>query len=148
LTLQRERITRLSGVTSSPGFDDAVPERASFWTHTCEGAVRHAAHIKASLLGPTLTLPLADGRPALGTWQGIYLCEHRKHGGATFDCRDRLGAKPERYMPAAAQRERAAGSSLAYTYLAQTGGRFLPQNAVAPLLCVPRTRRSAPRSRR
>jgi secondary thiamine-phosphate synthase enzyme len=39
------------------------------------------AHIKASLLGPSLTLPVRDGRLALGTWQGIYLCEHRDHGG-------------------------------------------------------------------
>jgi secondary thiamine-phosphate synthase enzyme len=39
------------------------------------------AHIKASVLGPSLTLPIAGGRPALGTWQGIYLCEHRDRGG-------------------------------------------------------------------
>jgi secondary thiamine-phosphate synthase enzyme len=62
-------------------FDDAVPERTLFWTHTLEGADDMPAHVKASLLGPTLTLPLANGRPALGTWQGIYLCEHREHGG-------------------------------------------------------------------
>jgi secondary thiamine-phosphate synthase enzyme len=40
------------------------------------------AHIKASLLGATLTLPVGGGRLALGTWQGIYLCEHRDHGGS------------------------------------------------------------------
>ena len=40
------------------------------------------AHIKAALLGPSLTLPVSGGRPALGTWQGIYLCEHRDRGGA------------------------------------------------------------------
>ncbi len=62
-------------------FTDAVPERAPYWTHTLEGHDDMPAHIKASLLGPTLTLPLANGRPALGTWQGIYLCEHRDHGG-------------------------------------------------------------------
>ncbi len=62
-------------------FNEAVPERASLWTHTLEGADDMPAHIKASLLGPTLTLPLSGGRPALGTWQGIYLCEHRDHGG-------------------------------------------------------------------
>jgi secondary thiamine-phosphate synthase enzyme len=62
-------------------FDDAVPERAPFWTHTVEGPDDMPAHIKASLLGPALTLPVAQGRPALGTWQGIYLCEHREHGG-------------------------------------------------------------------
>ncbi len=62
-------------------FDDAVPERAPFWTHTSEGVDDMPAHIKASLLGPTLMLPIAQGHPALGTWQGIYLCEHRRHGG-------------------------------------------------------------------
>jgi len=62
-------------------FDDAVPERAGFWSHTLEGDDDMPAHIKASLLGATLTLPLAGGRLALGTWQGIYLCEHRDHGG-------------------------------------------------------------------
>jgi secondary thiamine-phosphate synthase enzyme len=62
-------------------FNDAVPERAGFWTHTLEGPDDMPAHIKSSLLGPSLSLPLAGGRPALGTWQGIYLCEHREHGG-------------------------------------------------------------------
>ena len=62
-------------------FDDAVAEDAPYWTHTVEGADDMPAHIKASLLGPSLTLPVRDGRFALGTWQGIYLCEHRDHGG-------------------------------------------------------------------
>jgi len=62
-------------------FNQAVPERAPYWTHTLEGDDDMPAHIKASLLGPTLTLPVAGGRLALGTWQGIYLCEHRNHGG-------------------------------------------------------------------
>ncbi|HEV2819271.1 MAG TPA: secondary thiamine-phosphate synthase enzyme YjbQ [Solirubrobacteraceae bacterium] len=62
-------------------FDDAVPQDFS-WTHTLEGADDMPAHVKASLLGPSLTLPVSDGRFALGTWQGIYLCEHRDHGGA------------------------------------------------------------------
>jgi secondary thiamine-phosphate synthase enzyme len=62
-------------------FDRAVPEEAPYWTHTLEGADDMPAHIKAALLGPSLTLPIGDGRPALGTWQGIYLCEHRDHGG-------------------------------------------------------------------
>ncbi len=62
-------------------FSRAVPEGADYWTHTLEGDDDMPAHIKASLLGPTLTLPVAGGRPALGTWQGIYLCEHRDHGG-------------------------------------------------------------------
>ncbi len=62
-------------------FANAVPEHAPFWTHTLEGPDDMPAHIKSALLGSTLTLPVADGRPALGTWQGIYLCEFREHGG-------------------------------------------------------------------
>lgn len=63
-------------------FGDAVPEHSALWTHTLEGSDDMPAHIKASLLGPSLTLPISRGRLALGTWQGIYLCEHRDHGGA------------------------------------------------------------------
>ena len=63
-------------------FDDAVREDAPFWTHTIEGPDDMPAHIKASLLGPSLSLPVSGGRLALGTWQGIYLCEHRDRGGA------------------------------------------------------------------
>ncbi|MEA2124175.1 MAG: hypothetical protein QOI80_957 [Solirubrobacteraceae bacterium] len=63
-------------------FDDAVAEDAAYWTHTSEGPDDMPAHIKASLLGPSLTLPVAGGRLALGTWQGIYLCEHRDRGGS------------------------------------------------------------------
>jgi secondary thiamine-phosphate synthase enzyme len=62
-------------------FNEAVPDGARYWTHTLEGDDDMPAHIKASLLGPTLTLPVSDGRPLLGTWQGIYLGEHRDHGG-------------------------------------------------------------------
>ena len=62
-------------------FDDAVPEDAPYWTHTTEGPDDMPAHVKASLMGPSLTLPVRDGRLALGTWQGIYLCEHRDRGG-------------------------------------------------------------------
>ena len=63
-------------------FDAAVPERSPLWTHTLEGPDDMPAHIKAALLGPSLSLPIASGRLALGTWQGIYLCEHRDAGGA------------------------------------------------------------------
>ena len=59
----------------------AVPEDFA-WTHTLEGADDMPAHVKASLMGPSLTLPVADGHLALGTWQGIYLCEHRDRGGS------------------------------------------------------------------
>jgi secondary thiamine-phosphate synthase enzyme len=63
-------------------FDEVVPERAPHWSHTLEGPDDMPAHIKAALLGPSLTLPVSRGRLALGTWQGIYLCEHRNRGGA------------------------------------------------------------------
>jgi len=62
-------------------FDTVVPEQFP-WTHTLEGADDMPAHVKASLTGPELTLPVSGGRLALGTWQGIYLCEHRDRGGA------------------------------------------------------------------
>jgi len=63
-------------------FDRAVPEDAPYWTHTLEGPDDMPAHIKSSLLGPSVTVPVSGGRLALGTWQGIYLCEHRDAGGA------------------------------------------------------------------
>ena len=62
-------------------FDRAVPDGSEIWTHTLEGADDMPAHVKASLLGATLTLPVTRGRLSLGTWQGIYLCEHRDRGG-------------------------------------------------------------------
>jgi secondary thiamine-phosphate synthase enzyme len=62
-------------------FDRAVPDGADYFRHTLEGPDDMPAHIKASLLGPSLTIPVSDGRLALGTWQGIYLCEHRDDGG-------------------------------------------------------------------
>jgi secondary thiamine-phosphate synthase enzyme len=63
-------------------FDQAVPEDAPYWTHTLEGPDDMPAHIKSSLTGSSLTLPVRDGALALGTWQGIYLCEHRDSGGS------------------------------------------------------------------
>jgi len=63
-------------------FSEAVPEDAPYWTHTLEGPDDMPAHVKAALLGPSLTLPIGDGRLRLGTWQGVYLCEHRDSGGA------------------------------------------------------------------
>src|SRR5947207_2924354 len=62
-------------------FDRAVPDGADYWRHTLEGPDDMPAHVKASLTGSSLTLPVSDGRLALGTWQGIYLCEHRDSGG-------------------------------------------------------------------
>jgi len=66
----------------SAWFDRAVPEGAEYWRHTLEGPDDMPAHIKTSLTGSGLTIPVRDGRLALGTWQGIYLCEHRDSGGA------------------------------------------------------------------
>lgn len=63
-------------------FDQMVPENQPYYRHTLEGPDDMPAHIKASLLGNSLLLPVAKGRLALGTWQGIYLCEHRDHGGS------------------------------------------------------------------
>ncbi|MCR9200240.1 MAG: secondary thiamine-phosphate synthase enzyme YjbQ [Planctomycetaceae bacterium] len=51
------------------------------YVHTCEGPDDMPAHIKSSLTDSSLTIPIADGRLATGTWQGIYLCEHRNRGG-------------------------------------------------------------------
>jgi secondary thiamine-phosphate synthase enzyme len=62
-------------------FDTIVPEDFGGWTHTLEGPDDMPAHVKASLLGPSLSLPVSGGRLALGTWQGVYLCEHRDRGG-------------------------------------------------------------------
>jgi secondary thiamine-phosphate synthase enzyme len=73
-------------------FSEAVPERAPYWTHTLEGADDMPAHIKAALLGPSLTLPVSEGRLALGIWQGIYLCEHRERGGSRSVVATLLGA--------------------------------------------------------
>jgi secondary thiamine-phosphate synthase enzyme len=62
-------------------FDRTVPDGADFWSHTLEGAEDMPAHIKSSLTGSSLVIPVQDGELALGTWQGIYLCEHRDSGG-------------------------------------------------------------------
>jgi secondary thiamine-phosphate synthase enzyme len=62
--------------------DDAVREDAPYWTHVMEGPDDMPAHVKSVIVGPSLMIPVAAGRPALGTWQGIYLLEHRDHGGA------------------------------------------------------------------
>ncbi|MCX2682039.1 secondary thiamine-phosphate synthase enzyme YjbQ [Galbibacter sp. EGI 63066] len=59
-----------------------VPENASYYIHTYEGADDMPAHIKASLMGSSVQIPITNGKLNLGTWQGIYLCEHRDHGGA------------------------------------------------------------------
>ena len=63
-------------------FNKFVPECAPYYQHTYEGDDDMPAHIKASLLGCSLSIPISQGRLALGTWQGIYLGEHRDYGGS------------------------------------------------------------------
>ena len=58
-----------------------VPENAPYYEHTLEGADDMPAHIRASLMGASVTVPVTRGKLNLGTWQGIYLCEHRDRGG-------------------------------------------------------------------
>ncbi len=62
-------------------FNVMVPENAPYYRHTYEGSDDMPAHIKASLLGPSVQIPITKGKPNLGIWQGIYLCEHRDYGG-------------------------------------------------------------------
>ena len=63
-------------------FNKLAPENQPYYVHTMEGSDDMPAHIKASLLGNSVTIPITNGRLNLGTWQGIYLCEHRNYGGA------------------------------------------------------------------
>ena len=58
-------------------FNEAVPENAPYYRHTIEGSDDMPAHLKSSILGSSITIPISDGKLNLGTWQGIYLCEHR-----------------------------------------------------------------------
>lgn len=62
-------------------FKRMVPEDTSMYEHTLEGPDDMTSHIKSSLLGSSVSIPITDGSLNLGTWQGIYLCEHRNHGG-------------------------------------------------------------------
>lgn len=63
-------------------FNRLVPENDPSYTHTLEGADDMPAHVKSTLSGASVTIPVTDGRLGLGTWQGIYLCEFRNRGGA------------------------------------------------------------------
>lgn len=62
-------------------FNKAVPENDPDYVHNYEGADDMPAHLKAAMLGSSVSIPISKGRLAFGTWQGIYLCEHRNHGG-------------------------------------------------------------------
>jgi secondary thiamine-phosphate synthase enzyme len=61
-------------------FNMLAPENQSYYQHTFEGSDDMPAHLKASLLGSSVSIPITDGKLNLGTWQGIYLCEHRNSG--------------------------------------------------------------------
>ncbi|HKJ48322.1 MAG TPA: secondary thiamine-phosphate synthase enzyme YjbQ [Christiangramia sp.] len=63
-------------------FNKMVPEDQSYYKHTMEGSDDMPAHIKSSLTGTSLQIPITNGKLNLGTWQGIYLCEHRNRGGS------------------------------------------------------------------
>ncbi len=63
-------------------FNQIVPENAPYYKHTIEGPDDMPAHLKSSILGSSVTIPITNGTLNLGTWQGIYLCEHRNHGSS------------------------------------------------------------------
>lgn len=60
-------------------FNHVAPENASYYRHTLEGPDDMPAHLKAAMLGASVSIPISKGKLNLGTWQGIYLCEHRNH---------------------------------------------------------------------
>ena len=61
-------------------FNILVPETKNYYKHICEGPDDKPAHLKSSILGSSVSIPITDGKLNLGVWQGIYLCEHRDHG--------------------------------------------------------------------
>jgi len=63
-------------------FNELVPENQPYYQHTFEGSDDMPAHLKSSLLGSSVQIPITNGKLNLGTWQGIYLCEHRNHAGS------------------------------------------------------------------
>lgn len=63
-------------------FNKMIPENAPYYIHTYEGSDDMPAHLKASILGSSVDIPITNGKLNLGTWQGIYLCEHRNYGGS------------------------------------------------------------------
>lgn len=76
-------------------FNHSVKENQPYYKHTLEGSDDMPAHIKSSLLGSSVDIPVTNGRLNLGTWQGIYLCEHRDHGGARSLVLTLQGSSPD-----------------------------------------------------
>lgn len=75
-------------------FNEMVPESATYFLHTLEGPDDMTSHIKSSLLGSSVDIPMSQGKLLLGTWQGIYLCEHRNKGGKRQLVITVIGEKP------------------------------------------------------
>jgi secondary thiamine-phosphate synthase enzyme len=75
-------------------FNVMVPESATYFLHTLEGPDDMTSHIKSSLLGSSVDIPMSQGKLLLGTWQGIYLCEHRNNGGKRELVITVIGEKP------------------------------------------------------
>ena len=63
-------------------FNNLIPENMNYYQHTSEGPDDMPAHLKSAIIGCSLSIPITNGKLNLGTWQGIYLCEHRNHGGS------------------------------------------------------------------
>jgi|TARA_B100001964_G_scaffold55352_1_gene62580 secondary thiamine-phosphate synthase enzyme len=63
-------------------FNQIIPEQQGYYSHTMEGPDDMPAHLKSSILGASINIPITNGKLNLGTWQGIYLCEHRNRGGS------------------------------------------------------------------
>jgi len=77
-------------------FNQMVPENAPYYRHTYEGPDDMPAHLKSSILGSSVSIPITNGQLNTGTWQGIYLCEHRNHAGARTVVATMQGATSER----------------------------------------------------
>lgn len=74
------------GVDLAGWLDRIAPDNAHYWTHVLEGPDDMPAHAKAALVGSSVTVPISNGRPVLGTWQGIHLAEFRDHAGPRRVC--------------------------------------------------------------
>ena len=74
------------GIDLASWLDQIAPENARYWTHVLEGPDDMPAHAKAALVGSSVAVPIANGQPVLGTWQGIHLAEFRDHAGPRRVC--------------------------------------------------------------
>lgn len=79
-------------------FNRVAPENAPYFQHTIEGPDDMPAHLKAAMLGSSVTIPITNGELALGTWQGVYLGEHRNHGGRRWVVATLMGEVQEKIV--------------------------------------------------